>query len=359
MDRSPRKCSPLSLSLACFLRSKLFNPHVLCFPWAQASPFSVGRFGAHFPLLRPPLMEQRIRCKRYLRNAAGPNPRTALARSQVHKTALTCTQTHAVPGQTCLWMPQAPPQRTHTQQARPLHKPCQKMSLTQPCWICLPTLAFSAQSLLSQEVSDDSDLDSAVEQDDLEVWFAQNGPWGKVHLAKPDTAAPKTACGARLCLAALWVKSFSDASAEPAASKRDRDRPRRPIQPACQSFYKLAPQVRRYRSSPQSPMPLQAAYLTHALWSTASLSGSSAYSFVRYGGGASGALSRPVGDCNVHETMRLALQQQELLTVEDFAYAFPTRSHLDSLFSNLDAEAKKCHHRRSLLSSLCASAQSP
>ena len=51
----------------------------------------------------------------------------------------------------------------------------------------------------------------------------------------------------------------------------------------------------------------------------------------------SAALSEVLRDCNVHETMRLALQQQELLTVEDF----PTLSHLDSLFSNLDAEAKE------------------
>ena len=69
-----------------------------------------------------------------------PSPETTLARSRVHKTALTCTQTHAVPGQTCLWMPQVPPQRTHTQQARPLPKPCQKTSLTQLFWICLPAL---------------------------------------------------------------------------------------------------------------------------------------------------------------------------------------------------------------------------
>ena len=69
----------------------------------------------------------------------------------------------------------------------------------------------------NKELSDDSDIESAHEQDevsltedkpDSEVWFVQNGPWGKVHLAKPDTEEPKAACGARLCLAALWVKSF-------------------------------------------------------------------------------------------------------------------------------------------------------
>ena len=55
----------------------------------------------------------------------------------------------------------------------------------------------------------------------------------------------------------------------------------------------------------------------------------------------SAALSEVLRDCNVHEAMRQALQQQELLTVEDFAYAFPTLSHLDSLFSNLEEEVKE------------------
>ena len=45
-------------------------------------------------------------------------------------------------------------------------------------------------------------------------------------------------------------------------------------------------------------------------------------------------------DCNVHQDLRNVLQQQELLTVEDFAYAFPTLSHLDSFFSNLEEEIK-------------------
>ena len=78
-------------------------------------------------------------------------------------------------------------------------------------------------------------------------------------------------------------------------------------------------------------------------WSTASLSGSSAYLSVRHGGSASGDLSRTIGGAPglVHAAMRLALQQQELLTVEDFAYAFPTLSHLDSLFSNLEGDVKE------------------
>ena len=54
----------------------------------------------------------------------------------------------------------------------------------------------------------------------------------------------------------------------------------------------------------------------------------------------SAALLETLRDCNVHESLREALQQQELLTVEDFAYAFPTISHLDSLFSGLDEEVK-------------------
>ena len=53
----------------------------------------------------------------------------------------------------------------------------------------------------------------------------------------------------------------------------------------------------------------------------------------------SAALSEVLRDCNVRDAMRQALQ--ELLTVEDFAYAFPTLSHLDSLFSNLDSEVKE------------------
>ena len=54
----------------------------------------------------------------------------------------------------------------------------------------------------------------------------------------------------------------------------------------------------------------------------------------------SAALAEVLRDCNVHSSLREALQKQELLTVEDFAYAFPTLSHLDSLFSNLDEEVK-------------------
>ena len=54
----------------------------------------------------------------------------------------------------------------------------------------------------------------------------------------------------------------------------------------------------------------------------------------------SAALLEVLKDCNVHEAMRQALQQQELLTVEDFAYAFPTLSHPHSLFSNLGDETK-------------------
>ena len=69
----------------------------------------------------------------------------------------------------------------------------------------------------NNEPSDESDIESPHEEDeasltedkpDSEVWFVQNGPWGKVHLAKPDTTEPKAACGAKLCLVALWVKSF-------------------------------------------------------------------------------------------------------------------------------------------------------
>ena len=54
----------------------------------------------------------------------------------------------------------------------------------------------------------------------------------------------------------------------------------------------------------------------------------------------SAALLEILRDCNVHESLCQALQQQELLTVEDFAYAFPTISHLDSLFSGLGEEVK-------------------
>ena len=54
----------------------------------------------------------------------------------------------------------------------------------------------------------------------------------------------------------------------------------------------------------------------------------------------SAALLEILRDCKVHESLCQALQQQELLTVEDFAYAFPTISHLDSLFSGLDEEVK-------------------
>ena len=54
----------------------------------------------------------------------------------------------------------------------------------------------------------------------------------------------------------------------------------------------------------------------------------------------SAALLEVFRDCNVHEALRQALQQQELLSVEDFAYAFPTLSHLDSLFSNLEEDVK-------------------
>ena len=64
----------------------------------------------------------------------------------------------------------------------------------------------------------------------------------------------------------------------------------------------------------------------------------------------SAALLEVLRDCNVHEGLRQALQQQELLTVEDFAYAFPTLSHLDSLFSNLDKEVKSSQAEAQLLS---------
>ena len=75
----------------------------------------------------------------------------------------------------------------------------------------------AALARTGQEQSDDSEMDSAQELDeteaqpepsDAEVWFVQNGPWGKVHLAKPGGDTPRAACGAKLCLVALWVKSF-------------------------------------------------------------------------------------------------------------------------------------------------------
>ena len=60
--------------------------------------------------------------------------------------------------------------------------------------------------------------------------------------------------------------------------------------------------------------------------------------------GPQAALSAPLveilTECNVHQDLRDVLQQQELLNVEDFAYAFPTLNHLDSLFDNLDEEVK-------------------
>ena len=52
------------------------------------------------------------------------------------------------------------------------------------------------------------------------------------------------------------------------------------------------------------------------------------------------ALTEVLRDCNVHSSLKEALQQQELFSVEDFAYALPTLSHLDSVFSNLEEEVK-------------------
>ena len=47
----------------------------------------------------------------------------------------------------------------------------------------------------------------------------------------------------------------------------------------------------------------------------------------------SATLAEVLRDCNVHASLHQALQQQELLTAKEFAYEFPTLSHLDSFFS--------------------------
>ena len=142
------------------------------------------------------------------------------------------------------------------------------------------------------------------------------------------------------------LTTTSDASAEPAASEKDGDGAPQPIFAGIAIASTSLPLRSNATGQALSrPCPCKLHHLTHALWSAASLSGSRA--LIYFSGMAavpqelSAALSEVLRDCNVHETMRLALQQQELLTVEDFAYAFPTLSHLDSLFSNLDAEAKE------------------
>ena len=134
-----------------------------------------------------------------------------------------------------------------------------------------------------QEFSDDSDLDSAVEQED-EVWFVQNGPWGKVYLAKPDPAGPGF----------VWQPFWGQAQSL-LQVKRDGDGSPQPFPSwPCLSSGSLTPQVLCYRSSPQLHVPFDLQLLMHALWSSASLSGSSAFLLLRYGSGSSRALSRPV-----------------------------------------------------------------
>ena len=130
--------------------------------------------------------------------------------------------------------------------------------------------------------------------------------------------------------------------AQPAASRKERTQPHAfasgavaDVNTACRS----GPLLQAEPSDSQ----VSSASLSNACFCTASLSGSSAYLLFKHGSRASGKLSRPSGDPPGLQRPRGNATSPAAARAshgEDFAYAFPTLSHLDSLFFNLEGEVK-------------------